>query len=286
MLTRFGSADLLEKCFSSLSNITTYRNFEVSVLVNNVSDSTLLQDYEQKWLYNFSYVDQPFNWSALNNIGARRTKGSVLLFLNDDIEVLEPNWLQYMLNLLDQPSIGVVGARLLYPNGLIQHTGISLVNYGGGARHPLRFCHPSEESAIRYAKEDREWSAVTGACLMVSRGLFDRLGGFDEAFPIIANDTDFCLRARTMGYRNVVAANARLIHHEGVSRAGIPEHNDVELFWRRWGHILKVPDPYMNPNFDMSRDDMVVAPQTVATLHPLLSEADYVELLRRGGEGS
>jgi GT2 family glycosyltransferase/glycosyltransferase involved in cell wall biosynthesis len=261
ILTRLSRRDVVEKCFQSLLERTAYPDYEVIVVTNNLKIGPEEEAFLARWPFKYLKLDQPYNWSLMNNFAAARAQGSMLLFFNDDIEVLVPEWLDCMLRLAQRPDIGAVGAKLFYPNGTIQHAGITLVDYGGGARHALRFCAADEDCVRRYGSHDREWMAVTGACLMVRRELFDALGGLDESLPIIANDTDFCLRLLEKGYRNAVAVGAELIHYEGLSRAGIPEHEDVDRFWARWGHVVRRGDPYLNPNFDKMRDDMAVNPE-------------------------
>jgi GT2 family glycosyltransferase len=259
--------DAVEKCFSSLLMRTDYPNLEVLVVVNNVADAEEAGRYLKRWPFRVLSWDGPFNWSGINNLGARSAAGELLLFLNDDVEALNRNWLTEMVALVSQSSVGAVGATLLYPNGTIQHGGLCLVNYGGGARHFFRFCRGTEAHIAPMASHSRECSAVTGACLLSRRDVFESVNGFDERLPLIANDADYCLRLGEKGYACVVAAGATLVHHEGTSRAGMSETRDVDGFWARWRARLESGDPFSNPNIDDGRDDWRLNPHAICPVN-------------------
>ena len=257
---------VIEKCVRSLLHGTSYQNVEILVVVNNVQWT----DARRRFLDNLPVKviswGHAFNWSAINNMAAKQAQGEYLLFLNDDTEVLSSDWLQLMLRQARRPAVGIVGAKLLYPNGTIQHAGIFLVDYGGGARHFLRFVGDDEPITRRLLSTDRECSAVTGACMMTRRHVFDSLGGFDEGYSLVCSDTELCLRAALAGYSTVVVSGATLIHHEALTRAGILEHEDERRFWDMWGYLLKQPDPYSNPNLSNTRDDWDVNPEAHGVL--------------------
>ena len=196
----------------------------------------------------------------MNNAAVAGSRGEVVCLLNDDVEVLSPDWLEELVSYAIQPDVGAVGARLWYPDGTLQHGGV-IIGIGGVAGH----AHP------RLAKGDpgyfgrgllqQELSAVTGACLMVRRAVFDEVGGLDEQIAVAFNDIDFCLRLRAAGYRNIWTPFAELIHHESASRGRdeSPEkmarfQQEVRYMKSRWGDVLDA-DPYYNPNLSMRAGD-------------------------------
>jgi GT2 family glycosyltransferase len=200
-----------------------------------------------------------FNWSALNNAAARQSTGDWLLFLNDDIEAPRPGWLAAMLRTAHQPAVGIVGAVLRYPDGLVQHGGV-WIGPDQRARHSFRHCSGLEPRVRPWLAIDRPQAAVTGACMLTSRRTFQALGGFDESLPVVCNDVDFCLRARVHGQLSVVCAGAELVHHEGLSREGIAEAADHHRFAKRWGPLLPQVAPERHPLLDATRDDWQLDP--------------------------
>ncbi|TFE66979.1 glycosyltransferase [Methylacidiphilum caldifontis] len=242
--------DVVERCFSSIFEKTTYAHFELLAIVNRyyLAEDDPKRKLLERWPIRTISVDFPYNWSRLNNLGKEESKGEILLFLNDDIEVLSPYWLESMLSHVIKEDVGAVGAKLYYPDMSIQHGGIYFSQSLIGGEHILRYYKDQEISEKWLGELDRECTAVTGACLMVRRSVFEKLGGFDESFPVAFNDVDFCLRARRMGLRNIFCARAKLIHYEGMSRAGIPEENDYQLLVKRWAGAFENGDPYWNPN--------------------------------------
>ena len=198
---------------------------------------------------------EPFNWSRLNNVGAAAASGDLLLFLNDDVEAIDPGWLDDLVSQVRRPGVGVVGSLLLYPDGTIQHAGVLLVGHGGGAAHLLQGLDPEDELYLDMQRVRREVSAVTGACLMVERSTFEELGGFDEELEVSGNDVDFCLRVTATGRRVLWTPYSRLVHHESRSRGSVPYVPDQTRLWERWGPSLKAGDPYSNPHLDEDRVD-------------------------------
>jgi GT2 family glycosyltransferase len=255
-----GDEDIISKCFDGLEHKTDYPNLEVIILLNNVRDPGAID--RQLATRNLKSVtcEGAFNWSRINNVGAGHASGDLLLFMNDDVEPLDGQWLTAMVQALIHSGAGITGSLLTYPNGTIQHAGVHFVNYGGGARHLLRFS-TGDEPLLRWLSHyPREVSAVTGACLLTTRTCFDALNGFDEELPLVGNDTDYCLRAWRNHIPVIIEPRARLIHHEGISRTGMSEAQDVEVFWARWGKLLECGDFFANPNLDSRRDDWTVNP--------------------------
>jgi GT2 family glycosyltransferase len=197
-----------------------------------------------------------FNFSALNNWAVRQASGDVLLFLNNDVDGGSPDWLSAMVEHAERPDVGVVGARLLYPNGRVQHAGLA-IGMLGVAGHCFRFLPSEAGGYFGHAKVIRNTSGVTGACMMVRRRVFDEVGGFDEALAVAFNDVDFCLRVRKSGYAIIYTPFAELVHHESASRGVANDRGEIEHMRRRWGAEL-CRDPYFNPNFCRHREAMVL----------------------------
>jgi hypothetical protein len=194
-------------------------------------------------------LDQPFNWSLLNNRAAREVHGDLLLFLNNDVEAPEPAdscWLRAMAAQAMRPAIACVGARLLYPDGTLQHAGL-LPPMGRGCEHPYRGLPASTSVHRGRCRFLSGWPAVTGACLMLRRSLWWAAGGFDPAFPVEGNDVDFCLRLGQAGYRHLVCPEATLLHHEAASRSATDCATwgaAQSLLMRRWPGAMASASPW------------------------------------------
>jgi ADP-heptose:LPS heptosyltransferase/GT2 family glycosyltransferase len=206
-----------------------------------------------------------FNWSRFNNLGARAAGGDVLLFLNDDIEMTGPFWLEPMLEQALRPEAGIVGARLLYPDGRVQHAGLYLAE--GHGRHAFRFAQAGDLGPFGIGGVAREVTAVTGACLMVRRDIFERLGGFDEAHSVINNDVDFCLRAREAGHAVIYTPHAVMIHHELASRAAIEDSYDTGRFADSFRAQFAGGDPFRNQHLGPHADHYTPEEEPAALVH-------------------
>ena len=244
----------IRACLETLRSRTAHRDIE-TICVENIPPS---QTSWKRWLRaeadRVIAGEAVFNWSRCNNRGAAAARGDYLLFLNDDIEAIEPGWLDAMLEHARNPDVGVVGARLLYPDRTVQHAGMFLTPHGIG-RHAFRFAKESDPGYFGLALRAREVSAVTGACMLMRRAHFDALGGFDEAHQVINNDLDFCLRTAEAGKRVIYTPHATLIHHELASRGGMDEAYDLLAFERRWRKQFALGDPFHNPNLSKQHDD-------------------------------
>ena len=185
-----------------------------------------------------------FHFADMNNAGAAESRRDSLLFLNDDVTALRPGWLESLTALVERPDIAISGAKLVYPSGAIQHAGIAL-GIGEGTGHIGRGKFASD--LWRWLDVRRNVSAVTGACLAIRRGVFEKLNGFDLDFPVNYNDADLCLRARHAGYEVVFEPGATLRHDECATRGSGTKVEERELFWQRWGERLEAPDPYFTP---------------------------------------
>jgi O-antigen biosynthesis protein len=192
-----------------------------------------------------------FNYSRVNNEGARLAKGDLLLFLNNDVEFISDVWLHEMVRWALLPNVGIVGAKLFYPDGSIQHAGIVL-GMTGHAGHV--FAGSAQIQSDIFISPDcyRNVSAVTGACMLVRREVFERIGGFDENLALVFNDVEICLRARGNGFRTVFTPAAQIIHYEGRSRSRYIPGHDISLGANLLWKDIEVGDPYYNPNLSLS----------------------------------
>lgn len=247
--------DLLRRCMQSLMTKTEYRNYEVIVVDNDSREKDTLEYYQSlKDRSEIRILPFPgeFNFSAASNSGAREAQGELLLFLNNDIEILEPEWLEEMVRWAERPEIGIVGAKLLYPNGLIQHAGV-VIGMQGHASHV--FMGSMEKQTGPFGSVDwyRDYSAVTGACMMMRKEVFDRVGGFDEGYQLVFSDVELCLRARKDGYRIIYTPYARLRHYEGQSRGFHIPASDMLRGYEHVREHVEAGDPYFNPNLSYAQ---------------------------------
>ncbi|MFX0203034.1 MAG: glycosyltransferase [Candidatus Hodarchaeota archaeon] len=239
-------ADRLKSCIKSIESKTTYRNFEL-IIVDNGSEEIEVLKYLAVSPHKIIRYPEKFNFSKINNLAARYATGEYLLFLNDDTEVISPDWLEAMLEHAQQEKVGIVGAKLLYPNGLIQHAGVVVVRKR--IRHIHRFIHHYEHGYYGMADVVRNFNVVTGACLMMRKKVFKEVGGFEENLGTIYNDVDLCLKVRSRGYLVVYTPYALLYHYEGTSRWSDlhKEAESIDNFYSRWNGFLE-NDIYINPN--------------------------------------
>ncbi len=246
------NASLLKRCLSTLAERTSFAKREVIV----VEHKTPADPAMDRLLANSGCVRVPyegrFNFSEMNNRGARSATSEFLVFLNDDVEPITPDWLGSMIAHLQRPGIGIVGAKLLYPLGSIQHAGI-VTGMMDATGHPLRGAFASTH--WHFAELTRNVSAVTGACLAVTKSVFHQLGGFDPIFPVNYNDVDFCLRAHEAEFAIIFEPAAVLLHRECQTRPPGTQYEERELFYERWGHVLERPDPFYSPNLTRVRED-------------------------------
>lgn len=258
--------DDLQRCITSILSQSTYDNYEIIVVENNsVQDETFayyekLKDQPKIRLVKY---EGEFNFSKICNFGVEHAGGEYILLLNNDTQVISINWIEELLMYAQRPDVGAVGAKLYYPDKTIQHAGIVI---GLGAHRTAGHSHYKVASTnlgymgrLCYAQDV---SAVTGACLMVKKTLYDALGGLDESFAVALNDVDFCLRLRDMGLWNVWNPYCELYHFESVSRGSDLDgeraaryEKECELFRSRYAKLLEQGDPYYNVNFSLDRSD-------------------------------
>lgn len=257
---------VLSVCLQTLLQQSTYPDIDVVVVDNgSVKPDTLayleaIQDTRVKVVRD----DAPFNFSRLINLGARTVSGEVLCLLNNDMQITQPDWLEEMVGWAIQDGVAAAGARLWYGEGLLQHGGI-ILGIQGMAGHAHKFLKKGDPGYMNRAELHQTMSAVTGACMVVRRSVYEELRGFDEALGVAYNDVDFCLRARKAGYRNVWTPHAEMIHHESISRGfeDSPEkqarfQREAALMRERWGEWL-ADDPAYNPNLTLEHEDFGLA---------------------------
>jgi len=244
--------EYLRRCIESIQRITDYPRYEI-IIVDNDSHNLSTLDYYAHLPAGVRLLKNhdAFNYSAYNNRGARVARGDLLLFLNNDVEIIEPGWMLEMVRWAERPEVGIVGAKLLYPDGLLQHAGIVIGMEGHGSHV---FGGMSEEVTGPWGTPNwyRDLSAVTGACMMIRRQVFDQIGGFDESYLLVFNDIEICVRAREHGYRIVYNPFVRLIHHEGKSRGFYIPKQDIQLGFEHLKKWVANGDPYYNPNLSYS----------------------------------
>jgi O-antigen biosynthesis protein len=250
--------DLLRICADGLLNGTDYPKIELLILDNGTREPgaiKLLRKLEAHERVRVLSLPGPFNWSSLNNAGARAARGTILVLLNNDVKILRGDWLDELVSHAVQPGIGAVGAKLLYPAGSLQHAGI--VFDTGGPTHVLRHAPADTGRLNQTFTVAHSVSAVTGACLAVRRSTFFEVGGLDEGLAVTCNDTDFCLRLLAYGYRNVWTPFAMLEHRELASRGPEQTENmreraaaELDRLSRNWGGAT-VSDRYLNPNLEL-----------------------------------
>ncbi|HJT13829.1 MAG TPA: glycosyltransferase family 2 protein [Dongiaceae bacterium] len=264
--------DLLEACINSLDRATSYRNKEIIVLDNDSTDAETKAYFaalSQRPDVRIMPAPGPFNYPRLINLGASHARGDLLMTLNNDIEAFEPDWLNEMVSQVSRPGVGVVGCLLLYPDRSVQHAGV-IVGLSGVAGHMYSDAAPDDPGYAGRIYVTQDLSAVTGACQLMRRSLFERLGGLDERHLAVAyNDIDFCLRVREAGQRVIYTPHARLLHHHSASRGSDIRIERLASFtWEReymrsrWAHVI-FDDPFFNPNLSLSgkRGRLATAPR-------------------------
>ena len=248
----------LKQCLNSIQKKTTYTNFEVLVVENNSRQPQTFAWYE-KMLQKYDKVkllkwEKEFNYSAINNFAAKQAEGEFLIFLNNDTEILTPDWIEEMLSVCQQKKVGVVGAKLYYPDDTIQHAGV-ILGLSNIAGH-LFVKEPGNISGyMGRACTMQNLSAVTAACMMASAEVFHKVNGFEETLQVALNDVDFCMKVQECGEMVVYQPEAELYHYESKSRGleDTPEKkarydSEVAYFRNRWKHVLEKGDPYYNRN--------------------------------------
>lgn len=264
--------DLLELCIKGLDEATNYRNKEI-IIIDNDSEEVATKAYfaalSQRPDVRIIDAPGPFNYSRLINLGISQARGELLMTLNNDIEAFEPDWLHEMVSQVSRPGVGLVGCLLLYPDHSVQHAGV-IIGLSGVAGHMYGEAVPDDPGYAGRILVSQDLSAVTGACQLMRRALFERLGGLNEHHLAVAyNDIDFCLRVREAGLRVIYTPHARLLHRHSASRGSDVRPERLASFaWERdymrtrWAHVL-FDDPFFNPNLSLSgkRGRLATAPR-------------------------
>ena len=257
----------LRRCITSILEKSTHDNFEIVVVENNSTTKEIFDYYKEiqekdSRVKVVTYTGD-FNYSAVNNLGVKHTTGEYILLLNNDTEVITVNWMEELLMYAQREDVGAVGAKLYYANKTIQHAGVVI---GLGAHRTAGHTHYGQSREnLGYMGRlcySQNVTAVTGACLLVKKSLYEEVGGLDESFVISLNDVDFCLKLREKGYLNVFTPFAELYHYESISR-GLDDqgekaqryNEESERFRNKWKAQLEAGDPYYNPNFSLDRSD-------------------------------
>ncbi|HUA13560.1 MAG TPA: glycosyltransferase family 2 protein [Candidatus Sulfotelmatobacter sp.] len=254
---------IVKRCIDSILKKTTYKNIEI-ILVDTGSDSRQVINWYKKLEKTYKNIkvlywsEKPFSYAKACNFGAQKAGGKFLVMLNNDTEVITPNWIELLLSDAQRDTVGPVGCKLYYPGSpRIQHAGIG-IGFGGLAANSLSLLHDNELSPLQhlYANTRHEVSAVTAACMMIKKDRFDEVNGFDELFRVTYNDVDLCLRLGKKGYRSIYNPSVQLIHHESISvgrpsdkaKRDTKEYDTAtELFKKRWQSVID-NDPHLNPN--------------------------------------
>jgi GT2 family glycosyltransferase len=256
---------VLQPCIRSILDKTTYQNYEIIILDNESIEEETLAFFEeiQKEDTRIKVLPYhyPFNYSAINNYAVEHVKGELIGLINNDIEVISPDWLTEMVSHALRPEIGCVGAKLYFDDDTIQHAGV-IVGLGGVAGHSHKHFYRDAPGYFYRLRIVQNLSAVTAACLIIRKSIFEQVGGLEEQNLAVAfNDVDFCLKVRTAGYRNLWTPYAELYHHESKSRGAedTPEkiarfNKEIAFMKTKWGNTLQI-DPYYNQNLTLSRED-------------------------------
>jgi GT2 family glycosyltransferase len=265
--------ELLETCIKSLLKFTTYQNFEVIGVSNNSQEEAtfaLMKELEKlDPRVKFYEYNVEFNYANINNYAVNNlAKGEHILLLNNDIELIHEGWLEAMLEHSQRKEIGCVGAKLLYPNNTIQHAGI-IIGLGGYAGHSHKHYPKDNPGYFNRLNSIQNLSAVTAACLMIKKSIYQEIGGMDEVnFKVAYNDVDFCLRVREKGYLNLYTPYAIMYHHESITRGyeTTPEkiarfQKEKDALFKRHKDILTNGDPYYNPNLCHDKEDFSICPK-------------------------
>jgi len=264
--TRNGK-ELVEQCVESILEKTTYGNYEI-LLVDNQSDDPIALEYfaelDSHPQVRVLRYDLPFNFSSINNFAVKKAAGTIVGLINNDIEVISPHWLSEMVSHALREEIGCVGAKLYYPDDRIQHGGV-IIGYGGVAGHAHKYLPREHPGYMNRLQVVQNYSAVTAACLVMRKALFNEVGGFNEdELTVNFNDTDLCLKVRAKGYRNLWTPYAELYHHESVSRGADNSPEKLARYEKEVDYMKLVwktdtwKDPAYNSNLSLMREDFAL----------------------------
>ncbi|MCL5783754.1 MAG: glycosyltransferase family 2 protein, partial [Patescibacteria group bacterium] len=267
--------EYISRCLSSILKKTIYKNYELVIVDTGSTDREVLDLYKNvKNSHNNTQIikwQKEFNFASVSNLGVEKSNGDYIVLLNNDTEVTTPDWLESMLEHAQRPKVGAVGCKLLYPSGEIQHAGVILGIRGGSiqkgvAGHAFKYYTNRDHGEFfQMMHSVRDYSAVTAACLMISKNKYFKVGGIDPVFRVAFNDVDFCLKLHKKGFFNVYTPFAVLCHHESVS-VGKPEagtrdleefQKEINLMHKKWGNLLQ-QDPFYNSNLTLYKEDFSI----------------------------
>jgi len=259
--------DYLKRCIDSIIKETDYNNYEIIIVSNNSTEKETFEYFDKiRSKYdNIKILEYniPFNYSKINNYAVSYSKGDILVFINNDIEIISKNWLCEMIQHNLRKDIGVVGAKLYYENDTIQHAGV-ILGIGGVAGHAHKYFHKNEDGYFGKLKLIQNFSAVTGALMSVRREIFEEVGGFEEELVVAFNDVDFCLKVMKKGYRNLWTPYVEAYHYESISRGkeDSPEkierfNKEIEYMKNKWNNLL-LNDRYYNLNLTLKKEDFSI----------------------------
>jgi len=262
---------MLRECIGSIREKTSWKNYEIIIAENNSKEPETKALYEELTAaegLNVSVADlgalSQFDFSYIVNEGVKASKGGYIILMNNDVTVITPDWIERLLFHCEKEGVGAVGPKLLYPDGTVQSAGV-VVGLMGFAGSMMVGEAGDDPGYMRRAEVANNMSAVTAACMMVSRKAFDEAGGFDTDLKVALNDVDFCLKLTRLGYRQVLEPSALLVHHESKTRGAedTPEkkkrfEQEKALFRKKWKDVLKAGDPYYNPNLSQRKCDYSV----------------------------
>lgn len=277
--------DDLDVCLTSFFERAEYSNYEIIVIENNSVQPETFAYYEklEKEHNNVKvvYWEEGFNYSAINNFGFKFAKGEYIMLLNNDVELITPDIFQSMLGYCMRPEVGIVGAKLIYNDHTVQHAGV-LVGAGGLADHVFKGIHEDDPGYMGRAISTQDVSAVTAACLLVKRSVYEEVGGLEEEFQVAFNDVDFCLKVRKAGYLIVYDADVKLFHYESKSRGMedttdrfIRFGNEMMLLNSKWDILSTFVDPYYNPNLSYLEYYKINHTAKEARIQQLIARGEY-----------
>ena len=262
LIPNMDHVDDLKRCLDSIREKSSWKNWEIIVIENNSQEKATFDYYDEIQKDGRIRVTEwkdgrAFNFSAINNYGAQFTKGEYLLLLNNDVEVISPDWIEQMLMFVQREDVGAAGAMLYYPDNTVQHAGV-ILGIAGVAEHAHKGFKRGEYGYAGRLTLAQDLSAVTAACMMISRKVWNEAGGMDERFAVSYNDLDLCMRIRKAGHLIVWTPYAELYHYESRSRGteNTPEKkkrakDEIDRFMERWGKEIEAGDPYYNPNLTL-----------------------------------
>ncbi len=256
-------SETLLQCIRSILDRSTWKEFEILIIENNSQRQETFDCYRElerdERIRVITYPGKTFNYSAINNFGVQEARGEYLLFLNNDIEVITPDWIGQMLGNCQRPEVGIVGAKLYYPDDTIQHAGI-IIGIGGIAGHAFLGLDRARSGYLHKASLQMDYSAVTAACMMMKAEVFRKINGFEEKLSVAFNDVDLCLRTVQQGYLVVYDPHVEMYHYESKSRGAEDSEEkirrfqqEIEFMRTRWTRLLKEGDPNYNPNLTLSK---------------------------------